>query len=147
MKFDPEVFLVLETITGSKDPESTRDYAFLKAIEFYRRGKFFEAHEVFEFQWKKESGPMRVYIQALIQISVMMNKIYVIPNSFGARSLGGKALCKLNDLLDSDSLRDSGKGILYRIRAELESVLNLTEILEYKNKIPIEIGNDWNIFL
>ncbi|HMV41853.1 MAG TPA: DUF309 domain-containing protein [Leptospiraceae bacterium] len=101
MKFDPEVNPILDAIAAKEDPDSTREYAFEKALEFYKKNKFFEAHEIFEFQWKKEFGVQKLYLQALIQISVSMNKVFVNVNLVGAESQAKLAREKLLKVLNS----------------------------------------------
>ncbi len=56
MKFDPEIVALFEQITSTTDPEETIDFAYSNAERLFREGKYFEAHEVLEFQWKKDFG-------------------------------------------------------------------------------------------
>ena len=41
-----------------------------RGIELFNRGEFFEAHEVWEETWTPERGPRRVFLQALIHVTV-----------------------------------------------------------------------------
>lgn len=92
MKFDIEVNPILEFISNHPKALDTREYAFSQAIDFYNRKKYFEAHEILEFQWKKEQGNQKIFLQALIQISVAMNKVFVNVNLVGALSQARLAL-------------------------------------------------------
>lgn len=102
MKFDAEVALILNKIQSQNDPEPTREYAFTHAITFYNRNQYFEAHEIFEFQWKKEKGHQKIYIQALIQICISMNKVFIKVNHVGALSQAKLAREKLLLLLENN---------------------------------------------
>ena len=48
----------------------TREPLYLRGIELYRSGKFFECHEVLEELWTPMRGPRRLYLQALIHFAV-----------------------------------------------------------------------------
>ncbi|EMY26662.1 PF03745 domain protein [Leptospira interrogans serovar Australis str. 200703203] len=85
MKFDPEIVALFEQITSTTDPEETIDFAYSNAERLFREGKYFEAHEVLEFQWKKDFGIRKIFLQGIIQLCVSLHKIYVKPNSRGSR--------------------------------------------------------------
>ncbi len=123
MKFDPEVNPILEKISSTTSPEETRDFAFEQGILFYKRKKFFETHEIFEFQWKKEKDEFKLFLQALIQISIAMNKIFVNPNLVGAKSQSEKAVSKLKDLLEKNFFTDTGKNFTKNLILNLESLI------------------------
>jgi uncharacterized protein len=105
MKFDPRVNKILETISSNSEPEPTRDYSLSKGLEFYNNGEYFEAHEIWEFQWKKEKGSLKLLLQAWIQIAVSLHKIKNKPNKVGAKSQAEKALTKLQTLQSDPSLK------------------------------------------
>lgn len=41
-----------------------------RGIALFNRGEFFEAHEVWEAEWTPERGPRRLFLQALIHVTV-----------------------------------------------------------------------------
>lgn len=88
-------------------------------------GKYFEAHEILEFQWKKEKDEMKLFLQALVQICIAMNKIWVKPNFKGAKSLASKALNKLNILHESPQTTPEGKKYITYLIVKLNSFLEL----------------------
>src|ERR1022692_4664825 len=48
----------------------TREPLYLRGIELYRAGEFFECHEVLEELWTPMRGPHRLFLQALIHFAV-----------------------------------------------------------------------------
>ncbi len=149
MKFDPEINPILEHIRNYPDPVDTREYAFIHAIGFYNRKKYFEAHEVFEFQWKKESGSRKIFIQALIQISVAMNKLFVNVNLKGAFSQANLALEKLQSIQTNHSFSAEKKAYLLAL---IENLKELAILLEkgsgdYSNYSPPDLIVDSFDFL
>ncbi len=131
MKFDPEVNPILEHIQNNPVTAETREYAFSHAIDFYNGRKYFEAHEVFEFQWRKEEGDLKIFIQALIQICVTMHKIFVNVNKRGALSQATLALDKLGKLYLKDNLREEG---LEHLTSLIESLKIIIAILKNERK-------------
>lgn len=147
MKFDPDVYPILEKISKHSTPEETREYAFLHALDFFRNKKYFEAHEVWEFQWKKETGDCKLFIQSLIQISVAMNKIYVNVNLVGALSQTNLALEKLKLLEENISLPSNAKNFLAITITNLNLLVYLlTNELEYTTYLPPEFPDDCYLF-
>ena len=69
------------------DPE-----LYLRGIELFNRGEFFEAHEVLEDVWRTAPSPEKLFLQGLIQISVAFVH-HSRGNIVGARSLLRRA-CK-----------------------------------------------------
>ncbi|MEO8054313.1 MAG: DUF309 domain-containing protein [Acidobacteriota bacterium] len=49
--------------------ELSGDPLFAKALEEFRAGRFFEAHEEWEALWMKSEGDERLFLQALIQVA------------------------------------------------------------------------------
>jgi uncharacterized protein len=60
----------------------------------YRNQQFFEAHEHWEDKWNRLVDPERLFLQALIQVTVAMHH-YQHGNRAGALSLLQRALRKL----------------------------------------------------
>jgi len=142
MEFNKEVLDILEEIKSNPLPEMTRNFAMTKALEFYNQKKFFEAHEIWEFQWKKESGDIKIFIQALIQISVSMNKLFVKPNKIGALSLIEKAIQKLEQLIVSKTIPEKVK---YKLKLLLLSSNEIRDKIQ-SEKLEINPPNlaiDW----
>ncbi len=131
MKFDPEVNPILEKISSIVSADETRDFAFEKGVEFYSKQKFFEAHEIFEFQWRKESGNMKLFQQALIQIAISMNKVFVNINLVGAKSQAEKAKSKLESLTTDLFFTEIG---LQFANGLIENLTQLIQILD--SEIP-----------
>ena len=129
MKFDIEVNPILEFISNHPNALDTREYAFARAIDFYNRKKYFEAHEIFEFQWKKEQGNQKLFLQALIQISVAMNKVYVNVNLVGAWS---QARLALEKLLFLKSNAPDLKNKLACLEVIVKNLKRLIDIIERK---------------
>jgi hypothetical protein len=144
MKFDPEVTPILEYLQSIKNPDSTRDFAFQKGVEFYKRAKFFEAHEIFEFQWKKEEGELKLFQQALIQICIAMNKIFVNVNHIGAESQLIKAKDKLESLLNKNFFTEKGKlftlDLLVNIHLCLKILSSNEKSFENYTAYPLEMN-------
>lgn len=138
MKFDPEVNPILDYIKSNSDPAQTRNYAFHHAVSFYDQRKYFEAHEIFEFQWKKESGDLKVFLQALIQIAVAMNKLYININLNGALSQAKLALAKLLYLIDSNIFTEQGFFYVKNLTKSMKDLIVLLEkpVVNYSDYLP-----------
>ena len=86
-------------MTDGLPPEPVLDPAdlaeFLKGIEEFNAGKFFECHDTLEEVWRGIRGPARDFFQGLIQISV---GFYHLGNGnlIGARSQLERALANLD---------------------------------------------------
>jgi predicted metal-dependent hydrolase len=65
--------------------------AFLKGVEEFNRGLFFECHDTLEDLWTGIRGPSRDFFQGLIQVSVAFYHL-TGGNAAGASSLLGRAL-------------------------------------------------------
>lgn len=97
---------VLEEVEGHKDALEELEplhRAVVHAALCFNTGLFFEAHEVLERQWLHlEDGPLRRFVQGLIQISVGFH--HAMRGSYqGAVNQLGKGLAKMADA-PSDSL-------------------------------------------
>lgn len=67
---------------------------FQLGIGLFNRGRFFDAHEVWEDVWRPSRGRRRRFLQALIQVAVGLHH-HSTGNATGARSLlarGGNTL-------------------------------------------------------
>ncbi|NMC21754.1 MAG: DUF309 domain-containing protein [Thermogutta sp.] len=59
---------------------------FERGIAAFNRGEYFEAHEIWESVWLAAEGPLREFLQGLIQVSVALHHLSR-GNLRGARSL------------------------------------------------------------
>ncbi|TGK25243.1 DUF309 domain-containing protein [Leptospira stimsonii] len=125
MKFDPEIVAIFDVITATSDPERTVDFAYQNGERLFREGKYFEAHEVFEFQWKKDFGPRKIFLQGIIQLSVSLHKIFVKPNGRGSRMQAEKAKEKLEAVLHTPVLSEVGRRETLDLLSSLDKILNL----------------------
>ncbi len=66
------------------------DPLYLRGIEEFNHGRYFESHEVWEGLWKEESGPRRRFYQGLIQAAVALHHLGR-GNRRGATSLMARA--------------------------------------------------------
>lgn len=71
----------------------------IEGRDLFLAGKYFEAHDCWEEAWQEETGTGKMFLQALIQISVAL--YHASSDNFsGAVSLLEKAGSKLNQLPD-----------------------------------------------
>src|SRR5262245_7357559 len=70
---------------------------YLKGIDLFNEGDFFEAHEYWEELWNVTSGSERLYYQGLIQAAAALIHHYR-DKPRGARVFIGKSLEKLESL-------------------------------------------------
>jgi uncharacterized protein len=95
---------------------------YLRGIELYHAGKFFECHEVLEELWTSMRGPHRLFLQALIHFAVAFYH-QQRRNPLGAERQLRKALRKLERYLpmyegvDTATLHKEGQACLRRIQA------------------------------
>lgn len=100
----------------------TREPLYLRGIELYRAGKFFECHEVLEELWTPMRGPHRLFLQVLIHFAVAFYH-QQRRNPLGAQRQLRKALRKLDRYLplyegvDTAALHREGQACLRRIQA------------------------------
>jgi len=66
------------------------DPLYLRGIEEFNRGDYFESHEVWEALWKRETGSRRRFYQGLIQAAVALHHLGR-GNRRGARALMARA--------------------------------------------------------
>ena len=112
-----------------------KEELFLKGLEAYHNGHFFDAHEFWEDLWSDYYLEDKRFIQGLIQLSVSFVHLEN-GNLKGAKSLMRKCLEKFNDYsgvqrdIDVDSLKQK----LKIIQEEYEITENTT-VFNY-NLIP-----------
>jgi uncharacterized protein len=70
---------------------------YLRGIEHFNAGRYFDAHEVWEEVWLLSSGETKVFYQMLIQAAVGLHH-YERGNSRGARGMHGNVVEKLSGL-------------------------------------------------
>lgn len=71
------------------------DRRFRDALGHFERGEYFEAHEVWEDQWRGLRGEPRLFVQALIQSAVALHH-FRRGNAAGARALRDAVFSKLS---------------------------------------------------
>ena len=85
---------------------------FLRGVELFNHGEFFEAHEVLEDVWRPAPAAEKRFLQGLIQIAVSFHHRST-GNMVGARSLLKRGCSNLSCYpgsyagIDLDNLRDS----------------------------------------
>lgn len=70
---------------------------FLRGVELFNDGKFFECHEVLEVIWLKAEGDEREFLHAVIQAAAALHHVQR-GNLKGAQSVGRRAIDKLAKL-------------------------------------------------
>ena len=101
----------------------TREPLYLRGIELYRAGEFFECHEVLEELWTPMRGPHRLFLQALIHFAVAFYH-QQRRNPLGVERQLRKALRKIERYLplyegvDTATLHREGQACLRRILAD-----------------------------
>ena len=110
-------------VQSATDPVSlTREPLYVRGIELYRTGHFFECHEVLEELWTPMRGPHRLFLQALIHFAVAFYH-QQRRNPLGAERQLRKALRKIERYLpfyesvDTATLHREGQVCLRRILA------------------------------
>ncbi|EMK01708.1 MULTISPECIES: DUF309 domain-containing protein [unclassified Leptospira] len=126
MEFDPEILSILEKVKQG-DPDSSFEYAWTEGRKLYLKGRYFELHEVFEFQWKKETGGRRLFLHGWIQLAISLNKIFVKPNIRGSKMQAEKSKEKFIKLSEAGELSLNGEIQIAGIISYLETLLNLFE--------------------
>jgi len=70
---------------------------YLRGIDLFNRGEYFDAHEVWEEPWQNSQGTERLFYQALIQAAVALEH-YRRGNPRSARNVWRNCLAKLHAL-------------------------------------------------
>lgn len=107
MEFDPEILAILEKVKQG-DANASFDYAWEEGRKLYLKGRYFELHEVFEFQWKKETGGRRLLLHGWIQLAISLNKVFVKPNIRGSKMQAEKSRDKFLKLAETGELSPLG---------------------------------------
>lgn len=110
-------------VQSATDPVTlTREPLYLRGIELYRGGHFFECHEMLEELWTPMRGPHRLFLQALIHFAVAFYH-QQRRNPLGAERQLRKALRKLErylpvyECVDTATLYREGLACLRIIQA------------------------------
>lgn len=88
-------------------------------INFFNRGQYFEAHEVWEDLWRLTQGPLRLFYQGLVQAAVGLHHLSN-GNLNGARSQLAKSIAKLEQYPAGFLRIDNGSLVQNLRRAESE---------------------------
>ena len=104
--------------------EKSAEKIVTQAIELYGCGRYFDAHEILEGLWKRESVYRKTYLHALIQICISLVKVFEKPNARGALEQSQRAAQKLQSLLQSAELTEEGRAIVVKLHAEVEKLHN-----------------------
>lgn len=107
MEFDPEILSILEKVKQG-NADASFGYAWEEGRKLYLKGRYFELHEVFEFQWKKEIGGRRLLLHGWIQLAISLNKVFVKPNIRGSKMQAEKAREKFLKLSETGELSPFG---------------------------------------
>ena len=105
-----------------QDTTLNREPLFLRGVELYRAGAYFECHEVLEDLWRPMRGPHRLFLQALIHFAVAFYHLER-SNPVGAERQLRKGLRKLAPYrpnyegMDTAALYREGQTCLERILA------------------------------
>ena len=121
-----------------------RSLELLNALKLYNESRYFHAHEILEDQWKKETGAIKTYFHALIQICLSLVKVFEKPNEKGAKDQSERAYLKLDKLLSSNELTKEGRAEIIQLRYTVKQ-LN-SDLLTKKKKDEIiipKIGPNW----
>ncbi len=81
---------------------ATRD-SIARGRALFNRGEFFEAHEVWEEAWLAETGPVRIFLQGLIQIAASLLKAVRAEHPSGCLRLLDAGIEKLAAAGDAES--------------------------------------------
>jgi predicted metal-dependent hydrolase len=73
---------------------------YVRGIEFFNSGEFYDAHEVLEDVWREERGPNKLFLQGLIQVAVALHH-HSTGNVVGCRSLLKRAALNLSSYPDN----------------------------------------------
>ena len=99
---------------------------FLKGVQQFNRGQFFDAHETWEILWMAASGPDRMFLQGAIQIAAAFHH-WGRGNPAGTRSLLTAGLAKLVQFpaiyhgIRVDCLREQLQAWLQAVGSDLRS--------------------------
>lgn len=113
------------------DAKNKYDYL-SKGLRCLQRGDFFDAHEEWEIPWKYMSGHIRIFWQAMIQLSV--GALHFKNNNLtGCRNLWRKALKRCDIILADNTVRD--RDYVVELKAILTECLQKAEAGQ--NPLPV----------
>jgi len=119
----------------SLDPEEQR--AFLRGVEQFNTGYFFECHDTLEELWSGVRGPSRSFFQGLIQVSVAFYHLGN-GNRGGAASMLRRALQRFEGYpgryfgFDLDAHREELQSWLARVERGKLGTVSLSEIPKWR---------------
>jgi uncharacterized protein len=104
----------------------------IEGLRLYDKGRFFEAHEVWELAWLEESDSAKNLLQSLILIAAARIKSRA-KNFSASRSLLVNSLKKLSHIEEStclgfptQTLRNQVEAVLLKVKGESDWDLNLS---------------------
>jgi hypothetical protein len=99
-----------------------KDRLYLRGLEEFNSGRFYEAHEHWEEVWLETPNPDKKFLQGLIQVAAAFHH-YSRANLLGTRNLLREGLLKLDCFqeihggLEIEALREAVRGWLAAIAA------------------------------
>ncbi len=100
---------------------------FYKGVDSFNAKDYYDAHEYFEEMWTEHKLEDRLFIQALIQLSVAYFHISNF-NKNGAIGLFKKTLSKLNKYVDHTKLIININDVIKSAEISYESVIKINDI-------------------
>ena len=100
---------------------------FYRGVYYFNIKDYYEAHEYFEEMWTDYKLEDRLFIQALIQLSVAYFHISN-SNKNGALGLFKKSLNKLNKYLDTSQLVININDVIKSAKISYKSVIEIDDI-------------------
>ena len=122
--------LVRKNRVDEIDPSSLREFdltgkqrrILAEGVEFFNSGKFWEAHEAWEYIWREREEESRIFFQGIIQAAAAFHLLFEKPRPAGARNNCAKALTILELFpvrflgIDVHELRETLKAMLKELR-------------------------------
>ena len=103
---------------------------FYKGVDYFNAKDYYDAHEYFEEMWTEHKLEDRLFIQALIQLSVAYFHISNF-NKNGAIGLFNKALSKLNKYIDHDELILNINSVIESAKISYQIVIEINDISKF----------------
>ena len=100
---------------------------FYNGVDSFNAKEYYDAHEYFEEIWTEHQLEDRLFIQALIQLSVAYFHISNF-NKNGAIGLFNKALSKLNKYIDHDELILNINSVIESAKISYQIVIEINDI-------------------
>jgi len=116
---------------------------FYRGVHYFNTKDYYEAHEYFEEMWIDYKLEDRLFIQALIQLSVAYFHISN-SNKNGALGLFKKSLNKLNKYLDTSQLIININDVIKSAEISYKSVIEIDDINSFDWSLAprLEIKNE-----